>query len=108
MVGNTPVGSPIRSMTAVSQPPLRKSYSPVHDAFEWSVTWMRPPLNCHTSQLSIVPKQSSPAAARSRPPHSRKTHSSLVADAMLLVNTPWLSSSATRAAVRLSCQLIAG
>jgi hypothetical protein len=34
IAGSTRSGMPIAASTAASQPPVRKSYSPVHDAFE--------------------------------------------------------------------------
>ena len=49
------------------------------------------------AQLAAPPRRSSRRAVRS-------THSSLVAEARALVKMPWLISSATRSAVRASCQ----
>ena len=40
----------------------------VREAFEASVTWTAPPVSFQSSQLSTVPKASSPASARARAP----------------------------------------
>ena len=40
----------------------------VRDALVTSVTWVRFSLRCHTSQVSTVPKASSPRSARARAP----------------------------------------
>jgi len=44
------------------------SKTSVREAFDTSVTWTRPPVSFHTSQVSIVPQRSSPASARAWAP----------------------------------------
>ena len=52
----------------MSQRPSCRLYSIVRQAFETSVTWTSPPVSFQMSQLSTVPKASSPFSARSRTP----------------------------------------
>ena len=57
------------------------SQSSVRDAFETSVAWTLPPVRFQMSQVSTVPKASSPFSARSRAPGTRsKSHAIFVAE----------------------------
>ena len=91
------------------------SYSSVRLALVGSVACTAPLVNFQMSQLSIVPKASSPAAARASSRCSRSSHSTLVPEKYASTTSPVFAvmlaacgaSSAQRAAVRRSCQTIA-
>ena len=53
---------------SVSQSCVWMLNSIVRAALLWSVTWVRPLVSCQISQLSTVPKASSPASACARAP----------------------------------------
>jgi hypothetical protein len=53
----------------------------VREALLASVAWTRPPVSFQTSQLSTVPKASSPRSARARAPGTwSSSHASFVAE----------------------------
>jgi hypothetical protein len=91
----------------------------VREALEASVRWCLPPVSFHTSHESMVPKASSPRSARSRAPGTwSRSQRSLLAEKYASSTSPVRSamrspcpaacSSAQEAAVRRSCQTIAG
>jgi hypothetical protein len=62
---------PIRSSDGSCQSSVSSDISIVRDAFVTSVTWtppFTPPVRFHSTQVSIVPKHSSPFSARERAP----------------------------------------
>ena len=64
-------GMPHTSSSSSDQSRVRRSMSRVRLALVTSVTWMpprRPPVRFHTTQVSGVPKSSSPASAAARAP----------------------------------------
>ena len=90
----------------------------VREAFDGSVTWVRFCVNCHTSQVSTVPKASSPRSARSRAPGSVSSSQAILVPlkygsmmrpvlARIVSSAPALASSAHSPAVRRSCHTIA-
>jgi hypothetical protein len=68
MRGSTARGMPHSASRSSSQSSERTSMSIVREALETSVTWTSPRVRRATSQLSTVPKASSPRSARSRAP----------------------------------------
>ncbi len=66
--GSTAAGMRNRRNSSSSQHPSWMLNSRVREALLMSVTCALPPVSCHTSQLSMVPKASSPRSARSRAP----------------------------------------
>lgn len=93
-------------------------HSRVREALDTSVTCRRPRVSCHTSQLSMVPKASSPRAARSRAPSTwSRIQRSLVPEKYGSITSPVRSRTASSrpsarsrsqmASVRRSCQTMA-
>ena len=79
MSGSTLRGMSSRRRSSSSHSPRRMSKSSVRLAFEGSVACTRPPVRWNSSQLSMVPKASSPRAARARAPGTwSSSHLSLV------------------------------
>ena len=113
-------GSRLRGMSKVAsssshQSPRWMSYSSVRDALLGSVACTCPPVSCHSSQLSTVPKASSPRAARCPAPGTwSSSQRSLVAEkygsstspvsARMRGSRPWAFSCSHSGAVRRSCQ----
>ncbi len=103
---------------SASHSPVWMFHSIVREAFDTSVTCRRPRVSCQTSQLSMVPKASSPRAARSRPPSTwSRIQRSLVAEKYgSMIRPVRLRTSSSRpsarrlsqmASVRRSCQTMA-
>ena len=65
--GRAASGTPKASHRSASQAPAPMSMSCVREALLTSVPCLAPPVRFHSSQLSTVPTQSSPAAARAWP-----------------------------------------
>jgi hypothetical protein len=78
--GSSPSGTPKSPRSSSLQASVSVSKSIVREALVGSVAWTRPPVRCHTSQLSTVPAASSPRSARARTPGSASSHSSFVAE----------------------------
>ena len=108
MRGSSARSTAKRSSSSSSQSSVSSDASIVRDAFVASVTCTSPPVSFQTSQVSTVPN-ASPAR-----PCSRRSHSSFVAEKYGSGTSPVRSriksgsSSRQRAAVRRSCQTIAG
>ena len=60
-----------RSSTTSSQPEPSGNTNPVTAALDRSVTWRAPPVRCHASQVSTVPKRSRSAGMLGRRPAGR-------------------------------------
>jgi hypothetical protein len=75
--GRHDAGTSNRSSSSGAHERARMSNSMVRLAFDASVACSRPPVSCHSSQLSTVPKARS--GDRSTPP-SRSSHSSFDAE----------------------------
>lgn len=115
--GSMPIGTPMRSHMSASHRRVLMSISRVRAAFVTSVACSVPPVRCQSNQVSIVPKQSSPASARCRAPGT----SSRIQDAFgpakyVARESPvlaWKRSgspsarASTRGWVRVSCHTIA-
>ena len=102
-----------------SQVPVFRLKSSVREALLGSVACTRPPVNCHSNQLSTVPKANSPRSARNRAPGTwSSNHASLVPEKYESSTKPVLAAipgawpAARRASqnplVRRSCQTMAG
>ena len=105
MVGRTASG--IRRWARISglQPEPSAWISPVTPALEASVTWSRPPDRVQATQVSTVPKASSPRSDRLRSGSARSSRAaSLVAEALGATRIPWACSSRQVPTVRRSCQ----
>ena len=109
MRGSTSAGTPNRSSSSASQRRPARPQSRVREALVASIACTSPRVRCQISHESTVPK-ASPAAS----PCSRRIQRSLVAEKYGLGTRPVRSrsrasgSSAHSAAVRPSCQTIAG
>jgi hypothetical protein len=66
--GSSERGTWKKSSSSPSQSCVCRLYSRLREALVASVACTRPPVSCHSSQLSMVPKASSPASARRRAP----------------------------------------
>ncbi len=78
---------------------------PVTPAFEASVTCRSPPERIQATQVSMVPKASSPRSERERSGSAvSRMAASLVADALGATRMPWPWSSRHVPTVRRSCQ----
>ena len=122
LLARTP-GSTSRGMRRIlrsssSQPAVRILSRRVRAALETSVAWTRPPVSCQSSQVSTVPKASSPFSARRRAPGTwSRSHASFVplkygssSRPVFCRNSgssPRRLSFAQRSAVRRSCQTMA-
>ena len=105
MAGITSGGIRNASSTDRSQPRPSGAKSPVTAAFPGSVTWTAPPDSVQASQVSIVPKASSPAADRLRSGSARsRRKASLVAEALGARWRPWAWKARHIPTVRRSCQ----
>ena len=101
-----------------SQSSVARSTSSVRDALLTSVTWTAPPVRFQMSQLSMVPKASSPRSARARAPGTwSSSHAIFVAEkygsstnpvfARKRSSRPRSRNAAQCSAVRRSCQTMA-
>ena len=117
--GRHAAGTPNRSSMASSHWAVRRLSSSVRLALVTSVTWARPAVSFQASQLSMVPKHSSPRSARARAPGTwSSSQASLVAEkygsssrpvcSVTRSSWPAARSASQRSAVRRSCQTIAG
>src|SRR5258706_486433 len=68
MSGRIACGTRSRRSSSASHSPVLMSNSIVREAFDGSVTCVRLPVSCQMSQVSTVPKASSPRSARARAP----------------------------------------
>ena len=116
--GNTAAGTRSSASMAGSHSPVRRFSRSVRLALLASVTWCLPPVRFHTSQLSMVPKASSPRSARSRAPGTwSRIHASLVPEkygssrrpvaAVTAGSWPAATKALQVSAVRRSCQTMA-
>ena len=64
--GSIAIGTPMTSQSQGSQARRLMSKRSVRLAFDTSVAWTRPPDSRQSRNVSIVPKQRSPASARAR------------------------------------------
>ncbi len=115
-------GMPKARSSPSSHSHVSSRMSSEREAFVTSVTCTPPrgpPVSCQVSHVSIVPKQSSPASARSRAPGtSSSSHASFVAEKYGFSGSPVASrnrstppSAASRSTIgceRVSCHTIAG
>ena len=111
--------SKMRSSSS-SHSPLTMLKSRVREALVTSVTWRLPLVRCQMSQLSTVPKASSPRSARARAPATWSRIQRDLGGGKIGVEdqagvrlettspTPRSSSSLQNAAVRRSCHTMAG
>ncbi len=91
--------------TSVSPPDPSPWTSPVTPALEASVTWRSPPDRVQATQVSTVPKASSPRSDRDRSGSARSRRAAtLVAEALGATRMPWAWSSRQVPTVRRSCQ----
>jgi len=116
-------GSTARGMSRMASSSSSQSRSwmlnrRVREALLASVTWASPPVRCQASQVSMVPKASSPRSARARAPGTvSSSHASLVPEKYASRTSPVLfrnpsscpacRSASHRDAVRRSCQTMA-
>ena len=105
MAGSTWGGIRNASSTDSSQPDPSAARRPVTAALPGSVTWTAPPESVQASQVSTVPKASSPAADRLRSASARsRRKASLVAEALGARCSPCACSARHMPTVRRSCQ----
>ena len=112
-------GIPKSSNSSASQRRRRMSNSIVREAFVTSVTCALPPVSFQISQVSIVPKSSSPASALCRAPGTlSRIQRSFVPEkyasgtrpvfSRIRSDQPAATSASAMGAVRLHCHTIAG
>ena len=106
MVGqDRPRGCAAPSSTSALHPDPSPRMSPVTPALEASVTWRRPPDRVQATQVSTVPKASSPRSDRARSGSAMSSRAAtLVAEALGATRMPWAWSSRQVPTVRRSCQ----
>ena len=105
MVGSRASGMRRASSTWGLQPEPSPWMRPVTPALEASVTWRRPPDRVQATQVSTVPKASSPRSERDRSGSARSSRAAtLVAEALGATRMPWPWSSRQVPTVRRSCQ----
>ena len=105
MAGRTASGMRSAASTFGSHPEPSPWTSPVTPALEASVTCSAPPDRVQATQVSTVPKASSPRSARERSGSAwSRMAASLVAEALGATRMPWPWSSRQVPTVRRSCQ----
>ena len=106
--GSTDAATPKSASSSSSQSSVSRSTSSVREAFDTSVTCS--PVSLQTSQESTVPKARSPAAPRAleQPLELRRGEVRDRGRGRCAARISSAGSSAQRAAVRRSCQTIAG
>ena len=97
-------GMPHTASSSSDQSSVRRSMSSVRLAFVTSVTWMpprRPPVRFHTTQVSGVPKSSSPASAAARAPGTlSRIHATFDAEKYVASGRPVTSANRSAPPVR--------
>ncbi len=104
MVGSSASGMRRAARISALHPEPSLWMRPVTPALEASVMWRRPPESVHATQVSTVPKASSPAPTRDRSGSAMSSRAAtLVADAFGATRIPLPWSSRQVPTVRRSC-----